>query len=415
MTATGVRSRGRAAALTVLASGFLATTLFSATPADASSDDAARNPVKVVISLSKQRMWVYRGAKLVSSSPVSTGKRGHRTPAGVYSIIQKNRHHRSNLYSNAPMPFMQRITWSGIALHQGRLPGYAASHGCIRMPYKMSRNLWKMTRLGAPVIITRGVSQPTPIAHPALFDFSPSRRASTDLFGENYMGARLGSGVSAIMAAAFDIEIDMDRPELDTPIEKQPLRMVITKRTGFQKIKEAQRLLGKIGHDAGGIDGRFGSRTAAAVKAFNEARGVKTAGLVDDELMTALYAAAGEPALDAHLYVRRGFRDFFDMPVGLKDPEKPLGTHVFTAQYFDKPEVEEGAEPKGARVDWTAITVAAADDGATAKDALDRVLLPEAARERIEAMLTPDSSIIVSDAGVSLETGRGTDFIVQPR
>ncbi|MFM7376841.1 MAG: L,D-transpeptidase family protein [Erythrobacter sp.] len=101
--------------------------------------------VVITVSLSSQTMHVFRDGVLWRSSPVSTGKKGKRTPTGVFAILQKKRHHRSNLYSNAPMPFMQRLTWSGIAIHAGRLPGYPASHGCIRIPAAFAAELFKIT------------------------------------------------------------------------------------------------------------------------------------------------------------------------------------------------------------------------------------------------------------------------------
>jgi len=109
--------------------------------------------IVITVSLSSQKMHVFRDGVLWRSSPVSTGKRGKRTPTGVFAILQKKRHHRSNLYSNAPMPWMQRLTWSGIAIHAGRLPGYPASHGCIRVPAEFAAALFKTTRPAATAVI----------------------------------------------------------------------------------------------------------------------------------------------------------------------------------------------------------------------------------------------------------------------
>ncbi|MGH1418486.1 MAG: L,D-transpeptidase family protein [Hyphomicrobiaceae bacterium] len=125
-------------------------------------------PLTAVVSLNQQRMMVYDAKGLVTSTRVSTGKRGHRTPTGVFSIIQKRKRHYSNLYAGAPMPYMQRITWSGIALHAGVVPGYPASHGCIRLPYSFARQFWKMTKMGARVIITRDGATPRSISHARL-------------------------------------------------------------------------------------------------------------------------------------------------------------------------------------------------------------------------------------------------------
>jgi lipoprotein-anchoring transpeptidase ErfK/SrfK len=111
--------------------------------------------VRVLVSLPLQRLWVFRGRELVATSPVSTGKRGHETPAGSFPILQKRVEHYSNRYDNAPMPYMQRLTHYGIALHGGRLPGYPASHGCIRLPHRFARRLYNLTDFGSRVIVTR--------------------------------------------------------------------------------------------------------------------------------------------------------------------------------------------------------------------------------------------------------------------
>ena len=115
--------------------------------------DVMRSGVVITVSLSSQQMHVFRDGVLWRSSPVSTGKRGKRTPTGVFAILQKKRFHRSNLYSNAPMPWMQRLTWGGIAIHAGRLPGYPASHGCIRVPAAFASELFKITGQASTAVI----------------------------------------------------------------------------------------------------------------------------------------------------------------------------------------------------------------------------------------------------------------------
>jgi lipoprotein-anchoring transpeptidase ErfK/SrfK len=115
------------------------------------AERAASGPVEIVVSLEAQMAYVYRAGTLIAATTVSTGRAGHRTPTGSFTILQKNRRHFSNLYNNAPMPNMQRLTWDGIALHAGALPGYPASHGCIRLPMEFSRLLFDVTRLGTRV------------------------------------------------------------------------------------------------------------------------------------------------------------------------------------------------------------------------------------------------------------------------
>ncbi|MDB5617655.1 L,D-transpeptidase family protein [Tardiphaga sp.] len=130
-------------------------------------------PVVISISIDRQMLKVYDANGLFAVSPVSTGMKGHSTPMGAFSIIQKNKYHRSNIYSGAPMPYMQRVTWSGIAMHAGMLPGYPASHGCIRMPMAFATKMWGWTRMGARVVITPGEISPVDFAHPLLATRKP--------------------------------------------------------------------------------------------------------------------------------------------------------------------------------------------------------------------------------------------------
>lgn len=144
---------------------------------DAPKDTAKPvGPIVVAISIDRQTLKLYDQNGLFAESPVSTGMRGHSTPMGVFSVIQKNKYHRSNIYSGAPMPYMQRVTWSGIALHAGVLPGYPASHGCIRMPMNFAMRMWGWTRMGARVIITPGEISPADFSHPLLATRKPSAK-----------------------------------------------------------------------------------------------------------------------------------------------------------------------------------------------------------------------------------------------
>jgi lipoprotein-anchoring transpeptidase ErfK/SrfK len=137
---------------------------------DASQRESAKpqGPVIISISIDQQKLRLYDANGLYAESPVSTGMRGHPTPMGVFSVIQKQKLHHSNIYSGAPMPFMQRITWSGIAIHAGVLPGYPASHGCIRMPMAFAMKMWNWTKMGARVVVTPGEMTPASFSHPLL-------------------------------------------------------------------------------------------------------------------------------------------------------------------------------------------------------------------------------------------------------
>src|SRR5262247_4449938 len=144
----------------------------SSAKAKASTDDVAakaKGLLSVVISIDKQRLTLYSDGEPIAHSRVSTGVPGHPTPTGVFSIIQKDRWHRSNIYYNAPMYFMQRITWSGVAMHEGVVPNSPASHGCIRLPGAFARQMWGITRLGVRVIITHGEVTPVAISNERLF------------------------------------------------------------------------------------------------------------------------------------------------------------------------------------------------------------------------------------------------------
>ncbi len=122
-------------------------------PGFATTGIADGTTVTIAVSIALQRLYVYRANELVAVATVSTGKPGKRTPLGDFTILQKARFHRSNIYSNAPMPFMQRLTWTGIAIHAGHLPGFPASHGCIRVPLEFARTLFGMTALGDAVSV----------------------------------------------------------------------------------------------------------------------------------------------------------------------------------------------------------------------------------------------------------------------
>ena len=127
-----------------------------------------QGPLIIAISIERQTLKVYDANGFFAETPISTGTKGHPTPMGVFSIIQKHKLHHSNIYSGAPMPFMQRITWSGIAMHAGVLPGYPASHGCIRMPMAFAARMWNWTKMGARVVVTPGEITPARFSHPLL-------------------------------------------------------------------------------------------------------------------------------------------------------------------------------------------------------------------------------------------------------
>ncbi len=130
------------------------------------AQDRYDGPMKIVVVLDTQRVYVFQNDKLIGFSTISSGKKGKETPIGAFNILQKNVDHKSNLYSNAPMPYMQRLTWDGIAIHGGYLPGYPASHGCIRLPLPFAKSLFAVTKLDQEVVVLKDTSTPVKRAPP---------------------------------------------------------------------------------------------------------------------------------------------------------------------------------------------------------------------------------------------------------
>ncbi|ADW71355.1 L,D-transpeptidase [Granulicella tundricola] len=163
---------------------------------------APSGPVLAVISLKSQRVYVYRNGVLIGVATVSTGKPGHQTPTGVFTVLQKKVHHKSNLYDSAPMPYMERLTWSGVAMHAGNLPGYPASHGCIRMPMAFAKLLYGTTARGMTVVITELDEVPRFAPVPDLLQSEASSKAE-DAGGAIWAPQKSSSGpVSLILSAA---------------------------------------------------------------------------------------------------------------------------------------------------------------------------------------------------------------------
>jgi len=343
-----------------------------------------KGPWSVLISIDKQQLTLYSGDKPVAHSKVSTGTASHPTPTGVFSIIQRDRWHRSNLYGNAPMWFMQRITWSGVAMHQGVVPGYPASHGCIRLPEAFARQLWGITPMGARVIVTRGEITPSAFSNPKLFVF---KRA----------------------------------PEPKQPEPAEPA--VSTLPSADDTVKSAYNTLETTAL-------RGASRPALRLTATD-------AGTSSDPALVAVTKPLkpGPIAVfisrkEGKIFVRKGFEPVFDAPVTFEQPDQPLGTHVYTALNLNADNssfrwmavtvpttnaAEKGQKTtrivRGKKVTETASTPAVQVNTNSA-DALNRVNIPQDALDRIQDLMTPGASLIISDKGLGRETGKGTDFIV---
>src|SRR5262245_42080856 len=188
---TDVLRRWPPSAIVTLAAAAALTALTAAAPADAAPRRAppehttegsaprdAGEPIMAIVSIKSQKVTIYDADGWVLRAPVSSGTAGRETPAGVFSIVEKDKDHHSNLYDDAWMPNMLRITWSGIALHGGPLPGYAASHGCVRMPYGFAEKLFDKVGIGMRVIIAPNDAEPVELSHPALFAPKPEAIAA---------------------------------------------------------------------------------------------------------------------------------------------------------------------------------------------------------------------------------------------
>ncbi|MBL8540038.1 MAG: L,D-transpeptidase family protein, partial [Betaproteobacteria bacterium] len=131
------------------------------------ADAVPSGPIVVVVSLPEQRADIYRNGVRIGVATVSTGKTGHQTPTGIFTVLQKDADHHSKKYNNAPMPYSERLTWDGVALHAGGLPGYPSSHGCVHLPSEFARKLFQISPMGMTVVIANAQSAPVDVTHPA--------------------------------------------------------------------------------------------------------------------------------------------------------------------------------------------------------------------------------------------------------
>jgi uncharacterized protein YjbI with pentapeptide repeats len=365
------------------------------------------------VSLNRQTIDVYRGTNLIASSRVSSGMPGHETKLGVFSILEKQRFHHSNIYSGAPMPWMQRLTRSGTALHAGAVPGYPASHGCIRLPFSFAPKLFQMTAVGGSVLIANDQLAPKPIEHPNLFQPLPApvRLAlapTSDDSLNDALEAAPGCYVSLSLVVARDADSPMGTVEMTTstaaqvPVAAAPLRILVTRRTPRDRLIGIQYVLSSMGYlTPQNFDGTFGKATAAAIRTFQRTNGLPENGALNDELVNKIYEVAGRPTPpEGHLFVRQGFSRVFDLPVGFRKPNEPLGTHFYTVLPFG---------PGASKARWVAFSWG----GGEGAKALDRLEIPDDVRREISQRLTPGSSLIVADTSVdSAILPEGDDFLV---
>jgi lipoprotein-anchoring transpeptidase ErfK/SrfK len=171
-----------------------------------------QGPLIIAVSIDKQKVRIFDDNGVFAEAPVSTGMRGHPTPTGVFSVIQKHKFHHSNIYSGAPMPYMQRITWSGVAMHAGVLPGYPASHGCIRMPMPFAVKMWNWTKMGARVFVTPGeIMTPVKISHPLLATMKvvPQPVAADEPPSDKPLAAKNDKGAPEVTPANSEASLEL--------------------------------------------------------------------------------------------------------------------------------------------------------------------------------------------------------------
>jgi lipoprotein-anchoring transpeptidase ErfK/SrfK len=355
----------------------------SVKPKAATDDIAARakGVLSVIISIDKQQLTLYSDGHPIARSRVSTGVPSHPTPTGVFSVIQKDRWHRSNLYHNAPMFFMQRVTWSGVAMHQGVVPSGPASHGCIRLPEAFARQMWGITRLGARVIIARSDVTPVAISNERLFTLKREPAGSN------------GTAQATSPETTGGVSVAMEFAQL-----------------GAQRSGTASDAMAYAIEPPRDI-----ANTGPDLK-FAEPRPLKPGPI-------SVFISRKE----GKLFVRKGFEPVFYVPVTFSEPDRPFGTHVFTALAVNDDNTTlrwnvvsmpgTGAAPakksaKGKRVEPPPAPVRPASNST---EALERVSIPPEALERISELMSPGASLVISDQGLGPETGKGTDFIVLTR
>lgn len=381
----------------------------------------SRGPLQIIVSKDQQSLVVYDGDSVIATSPVSTGKAGHATPTGIFSILEKRRHHKSNIYSNAPMPFMQRLTWSGIALHgSNHVPDYPASHGCVRLPSAFAASLYKMTERGVHVLISDRQIAPTEVKSALLFRPAPTeiRPPLSDV--------PLRPAIS--QAGDTPVEVAMTEPARGAAEAArslaEPIRILITRSDTRDLMREVQASLELLGYAPGMIDGHAGPATIAALRAFQTSEGLESDGKLTPELTDALLRKVGRtPPQNGKILVRQGFKPLFEAGLTIEKPEEALGTHFLQFRHNE----EEGAEGK-----WFGVSLENHLPPATKKrlgisvetdplvfNGIQRILarltISNDVRKRVEGLLAEGSSLSIADMESGLETGQGTDFITITR
>jgi peptidoglycan hydrolase-like protein with peptidoglycan-binding domain len=318
------------------------------------------------------------------------------------------------------MPWMQRLTWTGIALHESDdVPGFPASHGCVRMPKGFAEELYSITDAGEHVIITGDEISPVPISHALLPTLVPPPQPIDHWRLRFHTGAAMFP-LPPISSAAMLAPLRNAGPAGARYSAPLPVRILITRGTRADTVANIQSLLSLLEYYKGPVDGAAGRLTLAAVERFRVENGLTRGIAMDDAFVAALHEKAGAPPPNnGHIYVRRNFAPLFDAPIGVDNPEQPLGTHLLVA-----------SSDGDASVRWSATTLEnqltsyqqslfgiarGLPPSHDAAAALDRIRIPEKLRNRIAALLEPGVSIAISDTGASSLTGWRTDFVILTR
>src|SRR5882757_9013444 len=408
---------------------------------------SAGDPIMAIVSLRNQRITVYDAKGWILRAPVSSGQKGRETPAGIFSVIQKEEEHYSNLYDDAYMPHMQRITWSGIALHGGVLPGHPASHGCVRMPYDFAARLFDATAMGIRVIVAPSDVAPVEIAHPVLFQPKPgavalaaARSAEAEEAARKTAQARLAAVTAVQEATRAKVPVRTAenlklRAEAQLSAAETTLGSAISGEAKQQAEDAKAQAVARVAElrvqwDAAKaelqqkLDAVTAAREAATAAETARASAAEAARRVARELEPVSVLVSRKTQ---RLYVRQAFEPVFESPVTIADPDRPIGTHVFTAIERSTDEANlrwsvvslgggrppsDTVEPHGrARGSSGRDVEPMPTDPDSARAALDRIVIPQDALDRIVG-IAPRSSLIVTDEGLSSETGKRTEFVV---
>ena len=430
-----MRRWGPAAIVTLAAVVALTALTADAAPKQAPPQEAPRaagEPIMAIVSIKAQQVVFYDADGWILRAPVSTGTKDRETPAGVFAVVDKEVDHRSNMYDDAWMPHMQRITWNGIALHGGPLPGYAASHGCVRMPFGFADRLYNKTRIGMRVIVAPEDPVPVNFSHPALLVpkaeaiAAAPARADT-LAREAAEAAKVADAAkkaavaapretASLTASLRKLELLKKSADAEFAAAEKALAAATTdqakaraeerKQKAASRSEESRMQLDKAKADAKPkLDAIAAAKDTAKAA---EARKAATAKAALDAKLAAVPVSIYISRATQKLYVRRNphkrwpdggevFDFSIEVPVTIRNPEKPIGTHVFTAMA----RTDDGLR-------WTAVTI---DEGDDAKGALDRITIPKDVLDRIGPTALPRSSIIISDEPLSKETNYRTEFV----